>query len=260
MAKHHYISFGKGEKILLCFHGYEQNSSMFSILNEDWQKRYTIYAFDLFHHGKSEFQHNRIPNYPLTKSELKAYFEIFFTEKNITNFEIIGYSLGSRIGLYLAYVFPQKVKGIYLFAPDGFKKMPLQNFIEHNFFGIYLFKTFVRKPKPFHLLIKSLRKIKIIKQRLHDFVLRKTTLKQQRIQLYRSWQTYKCMHLSSKKISNLLQNIPKIVLLFGKYDAVIPLANLNKHKIDKESIICLNKGHDLFDKEALQILQKRLDF
>ena len=95
----------------------------------------------------------------------------------------MGYSLGSRFSLYLAHLFPNRVEGIYLFAPDGFKKLPLQNFIEHNKLGIYLFKTFVSSPKFFHNSVKFLRRRKLIRQRLHDFVLRKTASVDQRNQL-----------------------------------------------------------------------------
>lgn len=260
MLKHHFIKFGEGEQTLICFHGYEQDSSMFKILDERWRKQYTIYTFDLMHHGKSTFPIERIPNNPFQADEIRDYFQSFFEEHKIKSFQVMGYSLGARFSLYLAYLFPERIKGLYLFAPDGFKKMPLQNFIEHYKLGMYLFKAFVTSPKFFHLSVRVLRKHKIIRQRLHDFVLRKTEFHNQRIQLYQSWQTYKNLHLRMEEVNFLLEKLDNIHLVFGQYDAVIPLSNLNPYNITKNQLVVLEKGHDLFDEEALKILRSRLKF
>ena len=159
-----------------------------------------------------------------------------------------------------AHLFPHRLNGLYLFAPDGFKKMPMQNFIEHYKLGIYLFKGFVKRPKSFHYLVKALRKINFISQRLHDFVLRKTDTIVQREQLYGSWQTYKEFHLSKIDINEILENSPNVHLIFGQNDGVIPLSNLEFYNVRDEQLLILKKGHDLFDDSVLKTLQSRLNF
>ena len=181
-------------------------------------------------------------------------------KENIDSFQVIGYSLGARMAMYLAKLFPHRLEGLYLFAPDGFKKMPMQNFIEHYKIGIYLFQGFVKRPKSFHYLVKTLRKIKFISQRLHDFVLRKTETIEQRKQLFGSWQTYKQFHLSAFEINKVLANLPNVHLVFGKNDGVIPVSNLKTYDVKDEQLLLLNKGHDLFDAAALKALRLRLNF
>lgn len=260
MPHHHYIKFGSGSEVLLCFHGYEQDSSMFDILDENWKNKYTIYAFDLFHHGKSLFPMDRLPHNPLREEEINIYFQNFFKQNEIKLFQIMGYSLGARFAMHLANLFPDKVEGLYLFAPDGFKKLPLQTFIEQNTIGINLFRSFIRKPIFFHASVKLLRKARIISQRLHDFVIRKTSDFNQRKQLYDSWQTYKKFHLPIDKIKLLLDNLDNVRLVFGLFDAVIPTSNLKDYKVKENQLIIVNKGHDLFDAESLKVLQSRLNF
>ena len=260
MAEHHYISFGTGEKVLICFHGYEQTSAIFYQLNEAWQKRYTIYAFDLLFHGESIFPKERQPTESLQKQEIQAYFKDFLDKKNIDYFELMGYSFGARICLYLTHLFKHRVEGMYLYAPDGFRKLPLQNFAEQNRLGNRLFLSFVRKPSWFHASIRFLRHSKFIRQRLHDFVLRKTASLQQREQLYSSWLAYKHMHLHKQEINGLLRNVPNVFLIFGKYDAVIPVENIKPYDTSKCTVLQLDKGHDLFNEEALTVLQKQLNF
>ena len=260
MPKHHYIKFGTGKEVLLCFHGYEQDLTMFDDLDEVWQEKYTIYAFDLMHHGKSVFPMDRVPHKPFEDEEIRHYFHVFFEKEKIDSFQLMGYSLGARMALYLASLFTDRIEGMYLFAPDGFKKMPLQNFIEHNKLGVFLFGTFVKKPIFFHASVKFLRKGKIIRQRLHDFVIRKTANTTQREQLYNSWQTYKNLHLPKDKIDKVLENIPNLYLVFGKKDAVIPPTNLEQYKVRENQLILLDTGHDLFDDEALKTLRSKLNF
>ena len=56
VGEHRWVArkFGKGDDVLLAFHGYGQDSSWFEHLEELLGDKYTILAFDLAFHGSQK--------------------------------------------------------------------------------------------------------------------------------------------------------------------------------------------------------------
>src|SRR5205809_920321 len=64
--KLHYLQSGIGKRVLLAFHGYSNNASIFHPFEPHLARQYTILSFDLPHHGNSKWAEN----VPLTKNDL----------------------------------------------------------------------------------------------------------------------------------------------------------------------------------------------
>ena len=56
----HYLKIGAGAKLLVAFHGYGNDASLFTHFDKHLGAEYTLYSFDLPHHGKSECDDSRI--------------------------------------------------------------------------------------------------------------------------------------------------------------------------------------------------------
>jgi len=110
-----YFKEGAGNKTILLFHGFGQDHRAFESWNESLKNEYTIYTFDLFFHGNSRWQNNRA----LEKEDWKKVLQLFFDREKIEDFEIAGFSIGTKFVLAAMELFPDRVKRIILIAPDG---------------------------------------------------------------------------------------------------------------------------------------------
>ena len=112
----HYSNYGKGSKALFCFHGFGLSGALFYPLEELFSPEYTIYNFDLFFHGQSKWNAGEIP---IEEEFWARLIKEFCKENNISNFGLLGYSIGARPVWSIAQSIPEKVKEIIAIAPDG---------------------------------------------------------------------------------------------------------------------------------------------
>ena len=88
----HYHKFGHGPAILLAFHGIGQDGvSCFKSFADHLGDRYTIYAFDLYFHGKSIQPSNAdffLNNEVITKETWTKLIRDFLLKENISRFDV----------------------------------------------------------------------------------------------------------------------------------------------------------------------------
>ena len=80
----YYQKFGNGKQIMLAFHGFGQESSVYKCL-ADVLTEYTFYAFDLFFHGKSQWD---FPENYLRSQRWKELLQDFLDKENIQKFSL----------------------------------------------------------------------------------------------------------------------------------------------------------------------------
>src|SRR5436190_11038806 len=112
-AQLHYSEFGRGNKVLICFHGFGQTSVHFHEMEDVFKEEYKIYSFDLFYHGKS-FWHDK--DTPLSKDFWRELMQKFILEKNIDRFSLLGFSMGGKFVLATLEKFSAKIDKIILIA------------------------------------------------------------------------------------------------------------------------------------------------
>ena len=113
-----YRKSGHGNKALLLFHGFGQHHQAFAALSDKLAPYFTLYAFDLFFHGNSQWNEGE---QPLEKVMWKDILTKFLDEHNIGKFSVLGFSLGGKFALVSLELFPAQVEQIILLAPDGVK-------------------------------------------------------------------------------------------------------------------------------------------
>ena len=113
-ADFHVIQWGKGPKLLVCFHGFGESAAEFSCLEPSLGDIYTLVAIDLPFHGSTRW------NGEVFDQEIVRHLaEKILEHYQLSIFSVLGYSLGGRVALSLVEALPQQVQQLILVAPDG---------------------------------------------------------------------------------------------------------------------------------------------
>ncbi len=196
-----YKKIGNGSKNILLFHGYGQDCHCWGKISGNLKEEYTFYCFDLVFHGKSsyDFTENSLQNNQ--KNDLEIAFETFFGENNITDFSVLGFSLGARLALFCVEIFPQNIQNIFLLAPDGIKNNFWFNLSTRFWFSKILFNAFLVNQSIFIKLGKMLTNIGLLDKSMLNFVTNQTNSIEKRQKIHNTWCFFANIpSISAKKI------------------------------------------------------------
>ncbi len=212
----YYFKYGTGNKILLAFHGFGQDNSIF----QDWEKEigeeYTIYAFDLFYHGLSNRENKK-----LSRKEWRHYLDAFLKRESIDSYSIIGFSLGGRFAIATALAWPKRTNEFILIAPDGVF-LTIWFKLATNFGTRWLFKYIMLQPNLLERLIYYNDKYRIVSPYLGDFVRKELGDYTNRRRVYISWNNFKSLGYSRRQLSNLFKKqVFKKRIILGSKDHII---------------------------------------
>ncbi len=164
----YYIGYGKkGAPAIVFLHGYSDSAETFKPLKEELSKKYQVF----------------IPDLPMVRrkgvvfdlEELASFLNDLVTKLKVKKFILCGFSFGGLVAAHFAYLYPKKVKKLYLLnsvpqflAPEMIEKLlskiepeeipkffyPLLGILKNNFFG----RFFVPKTERFEKSLKNMRK------------------------------------------------------------------------------------------------------
>lgn len=244
----HYISIGKGSKLVLAFHGYANSSEMFRFLEHP---DFTILSFDLPFQGKSD----GVVGHLLTKDLMKSMVKSILTKYNVSTLGLVGFSLGARICLCITEQMPENIRNIVLIAPDGIRKNVSYNLLTNTSIGRSLFRSFVHYGTAYIKLFSLLHQIGLINRSMFKFAMQYIRTEESRQMLYNIW-------ISTSKLIPDLLKIKKVVrqtnisfhLLMGQQDQVIPVKNALQFKANASNINLhvFERGHNLLDFEEVR--------
>ena len=248
----YYSKYGSGRKILLAFHGFGQDNSIFKKWGEILASEYTIYAFDIFYHGESTRYYGG-----LSKKEWQEYLNEFLHREGITQFSILGYSLGGRFAIASALSFPQKIDELILIAPDGIYLTIWFKLATHPFIR-WLFKYFMLNPYKLERLISFNDKFRIVSPYLGDFVRKELGDSDNRKRVYISWNHFKALGYGRRRlIKEFQKNTFKRRIILGSKDHIIHpskiLPIINRMGNFQTEIIPM-KHHQLIKPEVAKLI------
>lgn len=256
-----YIVFGNGPRILYAFHGFGRSSNDWELFSDWLANDFTVYSFNDFFHGKSEFPLSRIQNDPLTKREISEYFKAFSESIGHDLVSLMAYSSGGRTAFTLVEEASLKIGEIWLFAPDGIKISFWNNLFCKSRLIQTVFRRIVNKPFLFFYLTKALSKMHLLNRSLSSFVLFNMRSKFKREQVYNYWMVYKAIIPSMKSvIKSIEENEIKLHLIFGRKDVVIEPKigeQLTKKLKGNADVLILEGGHQLIVENHLELLKNR---
>jgi pimeloyl-ACP methyl ester carboxylesterase len=254
-----YLTYGNGPTALLAFHGFGRHASDYEVFEKTFGQKYTIYAFNLFHHGKSQYPSERIEQNTFTKHEFTQIFTQFFELKKIDKAAIMGYSLGGKIALMFTEIFPEKVESLWLFAPDGIKMNFWYYLASNTLLGRSVYKYFLENPGLFFSMVNGMHKTKLINDKIKKFAINNMDEKEKRELVYKVWLTFKDTNPNMKQS---IRNINKLKIpvfqFFGKNDKVIKpkLGEWFSSKINQpENYHILQAGHVLLTSRTTQFIE-----
>lgn len=257
----HYDRLGQGPHILLAFHGAGQTGGdCFKPFAERLGDYYTLYAFDLLFHGQSqglsagdEFSDDDL----LTKELWRKFIQDFIHAKNITRFDVAGFSLGGRYALATAEAFPGLIDRLVLMAPDGVVEHPLYALATRFAPTRWVFRQLVRNPEPLFMVTELARRLRIIPKNMVYFIRYMLDTPEERQRLYRTWVSLRELSFSIRPLYQILQAKGVEVWLFvGKYDTLFPPERLRalSNALPPERFVILESGHNhLTEKAALYL-------
>lgn len=240
----HFTKTGNGERTLIAFHGFGQTGEAFHALADALSDRYTVYLFDIFFHGKSEW---RLNEHPIEKKTWKLLMESFLTGHSISNFSVLGFSMGGKFALATLEAFPEHAKEIFLLAPDGIKTSLWYSLATYPIMLRKLFKSMITHPNRFTSIARFAHRAGLIDKGILRFVESQMNTEEKRRRVYYSWVVFRHLKFDMTAIANTINRYAiRLVLVAGKFDKVITIQNM-KLLLDKVKVYELatpDTGHN----------------
>lgn len=257
----HYRKQGSGAHILLAFHGFGQDGSIWENLHESLQPYFTVYAFDHFHHGLSSYPRGISHDIPLQPAFYTALFNAFIIQEQIYSYWLAGYSLGGKTALHLLGNLPLKPRGILLFAPDGIIESGWYRFVSRNKTGEWMYRNTMRHSALFFPALKSMKKAGLLNPALYKFVSGNLATPEKRQLVLNTWRSYALLSGANTHTCHIIRelNIPAHIFT-GIYDRVLH-KDIGKQFAKRSGAIHheLKAGHDLIRPKTNAALKPVLD-
>ena len=248
--KLHYLRMGSGSRLLIAFHGYANNATLFYPFQRHLGQDFTIISIDLPHHGQSVWPDTQM----LHKQDLIDLVHQLCREYQAEQVSLLGYSLGGRVCLTITQLIPRLVEQVLLIASDGLVFNPLYYFVTRTLFGKRLFRSFLTNTRSYMSFVEWLRRKNFIDASRHRFAMYYLESEKDRAFLLRVWPGMGEIvpNLGSLRSAIRKHNIP-VFIFMGSYDRIIPPLHAQKFKKDLSSVhlFILDKGHRVFDSDTL---------
>lgn len=252
----HYAVYQGGPEILLAFHGFGQSQSHFRGLAQALSIKYTVYSFDLFYHGRSEWPDS---SKAICKVFWREMMAAFFKEQNLLQFSLLSFSLGGKFALATFESFPERTKELILIAPDGISTSFWYNMATYPSWARRYFRKMVEQPENLFSIFRLLRKFRVVDNGILRFAEYQMSNRLQREKVYNSWVMSRDLRFNIKKIAALIkQHKVKVQMFLGRYDRIMTERNMQKllRHLDDYDLHVLEKGHYMLIDDVATFIRK----
>lgn len=213
-----YLTFGKGEKLLIAIHGFaDAGAAMFEILEDAIGAQYTIYAFDMPYHQKTVWEGDSY-----SKKDISHIIKTILDKSNHSRFTLMGYSMGGRIALGLLEEYIGQLDKLYLVGSDG---LPEGKIIHAHMMPLWIRKglaKMVRNPNWLLRLSQRLYKWGLLSSLAANFIKKNLADEFNRNRLLNTWISLYEFIIPTRKTKNLIrQHQLPVEMVMGTRDTVI---------------------------------------
>jgi pimeloyl-ACP methyl ester carboxylesterase len=259
----HFHKTGHGPNILLAFHGIGQDGlSCFRPFTKTLGNYYTIYAFDLYFHGKYSQTLNAevfVNDEFITKDNWKEFIQEFLFKENISRFDVAGFSIGGRFALATLESFSSQINKAFLIAPDGISEHPLYTLASRFLPARYFFRWLMQNPNLLFMAANVLQKYGLIHSSLYRFTQNLLNTPEKRQTIYNSWVAFRELHFDIQLLyQKILTSRIDLYLFVGKYDKLLKVSAVQKLSdlLPGDKFIILQSGHSQLVEKTADHLQK----
>jgi len=248
-----YYRWGKGPRLLLCFHGYGESALGFSFLEDILGDAFTILAIDLPFHGLTDWKEA-----PLTPATLLTIIDEIIKPPLPNGWWLMGYSMGGRIALSLLEHAPDRIDRLILLAPDGLVVNPWYWLATQTRPGRQLFKWTMHHPGWFFFMLRMGNRLGLVNPSVYKFVANYVDNKEIRSALYTRWTGLRLFKPRLAVIKDIIRTrqLP-VHLLYGKFDRIIRVERGEQFRKGIEpwcELTVIPAGHQLLKKDHIQAL------
>lgn len=246
----HYLQKGRGKRLLIAFHGYGNDASMFMPIAEEIGEAFTVVSIDLPHHGGSVWNKGCL----WTKVALASLAQTLIEQFNVKKISLAGYSLGGRLCLCIAEQMPGCIDEILLIASDGLVFNRFYHFVTKNHVGKKMFQRFTIAPRKYLRFTDWMNRRKLLNPAKYKFLNHYISSEKDRKFLLNVWTDLQLLVPDENLLRRVIneQNIP-IYIFMGRHDHVIPVKFAEKFKegLPSVELIITDKGHRVMDDTTL---------
>jgi pimeloyl-ACP methyl ester carboxylesterase len=214
-----YRSFGHGPATLLAFHGFGQNSHVFSPVNESAGHQFTILSIDLFFHGDSQYTAGHL----LTTNDWQRLIGALLDARRINRFSVMGFSLGGRFALSTAEAFADRVDRLLLIAPDGITRSNWYDLATATSMGRWIFRYGLKHLSTLERAGHALVRVGLLNRTVMRFAELSLSTPAQRTLVYTVWTQFRLISPAINKVAALLnQHAVRVQFFTGAFDRIVP--------------------------------------
>lgn len=249
----HYYKFGKGEQIMLCFHGYGMHGKQFKLFeHESLGLKYTFYGFDLFFHKQTQLKNQSLQAVKegISKKELASLVLDFCKHEGINRFSVIGYSMGSHYATAVVEELAEMVNEYIVLAPSSLNPGLLTSYFSKNKTGNKLLEKLILSKKALTTMLKLGKRLRFLDKVGYDILSKEFGTSELRFNFYACFTYLRFLETNEPRLLQALQNQPiKSIFIFGKRDMMYPpkIGNTFIKKLSKAEVIILDENHEMIN-------------
>lgn len=256
-----YFKFGRGQKIMFAFHGFNNHARDFKILEDFLGDTYTIVSFNIFFHGESNAK-NFLVERGIQKEDFAEIFRELKERFPAQEYTLMGYSLGGRIVLKIMEMYPEHTEKLILLAPDGIRLNPFYLFLTHTLLGKKLLFLVIHHPSIFFITARILRKTGLVSEKKYSFARNNFDTISKREKVYLVWMILRKVISKKEELKNIIRRhkIP-VYLFFGEKDKIIPpsIGWKFSNGVEKHVFInILDAGHKLINSRVMSLVAEKI--
>jgi len=240
-----YQEFGTGSNLLIAFHGYGQDSSVFQVFDESLGNKYRVVSVDLPYQGKTIWGED----HELNRRDLLELIDDFLIHLGHQDkVSLLGYSIGGNYALGFTIARPEIIDELWLIAADGLTPRIWFRFITKTTLGRFLFQRFILNPSRIIYTLNIAGKLGILARRTVAFYKSTIDTKLKRKELFLRWRSSARIAPDVSTSRNVLNGYRiKTHLIYGKRDSVISYQAAVKFSdsVATSDLYLVDKGHRL---------------
>jgi pimeloyl-ACP methyl ester carboxylesterase len=246
-------SYGAGQRLILCLHGYGQSRNLFVALLEAFPLGCRVVLLDLPLFGESRWDDDGVG---ISPADLDLFLRQLLARYPADTVECIAFSLGAKIalGMYEATRWP--ITRMVLISPDGLRIHPLYRFCIYNPVGKVLFYTVLRWPSFFLFILKSMYHLRITDAFKYRFVSRQFDAPHKRALLRRVWQGFARIRPDIDRIAERsAASQTDWHVIWGATDDVLPMKLCKNfiQKVNGAKLHVVEGGHFLLNPPTAEV-------